>query len=320
MNDWYQRSAACFVYLNDVTVNDVDQDQRKSFMESSWFLRGWTLQELLAPDRLVFCNAQWDVIGCMGAPRERQSRHDLDKFESKYTPVLRDTVSSTTGIRPAYLGNLYRMGPNSASVAERLAWAARRKTTRIEDQAYCLLGIFGIHMPLLYGEGSRAFLRLQQAIVQQSTDKSIFAWTLPAGTGMSCEKLFAPNPSHFEMKAAYMAHSYDEGLETALTNRGLRIRAQAVKISAQEFNQKAWAVGGRSIFQATTDVFFLTFKGKFFGYAGPSLILGLARKDDSPQPNQYVRICTEDMGEEFEELFTLSSRASEPKQSFFIDT
>jgi len=55
-------------------------------------------------------------------------------------------------------------------------WASKRETTRKEDEAYCLLGLFGVNMPLLYGEGSKAFFRLQQEIIKTADDQSILAW------------------------------------------------------------------------------------------------------------------------------------------------
>lgn len=65
------------------------------------------------------------------------------------------------------------------SIAQRMSWAATRETTRREDIAYCLLGIFNIHMPMLYGEGEAAFTRLQKEIMKSSDDHSIFAWNMP---------------------------------------------------------------------------------------------------------------------------------------------
>src|SRR6185295_2773072 len=64
----------------------------------------------------------------------------------------------------------------AASVAQKMSWAAQRETTKVEDGAYCLMGIFGVNMPLLYGEGERAFIRLQEEIMRVSDDHSLFAW------------------------------------------------------------------------------------------------------------------------------------------------
>lgn len=80
----------------------------------------------------------------------------------------------------------------SCSVARRLSWAATRYTTRVEDVAYSLMGLFGVNMPLLYGEGGRAFFRLQQEIMKTSDDQSILAFTQPVGHG-----LLADSPQRF---------------------------------------------------------------------------------------------------------------------------
>jgi len=64
-------------------------------------------------------------------------------------------------------------------VAVKVSWSAGRQTTREEDRAYCLLGIFNVAMPLIYGEGSGAFRRLQEEIIKRSNDLSLFAWDSP---------------------------------------------------------------------------------------------------------------------------------------------
>lgn len=191
MYAWYEAAAACFVYLNDVFVSDIDPDERYQFTESTWFLRGWTLQELLAPEKVILCNADWEILGCRNIPREERE----GRFQSSYGPSLTTTIACATAIPPDYLQTRDKYHIHNASVAERLSWAAKRQTTRIEDQTYCLLGSLHVNMPLLYGERSRAFLRLQRTIMQQSADKSLFAWALAAGTGTSCEDILAESPS-----------------------------------------------------------------------------------------------------------------------------
>ena len=147
---WYQRSSECVVYLADIH----DRDKR-NFCSSNWFTRGWTLQELLAPADLLFVTQGWRTIG-------RKS----DKF-------IAEDVSSSTGI-PLWV--LHDPGIiHDVSIGRRMSWAARRRTTKIENMAYCLLGIFDVNMPLLYGEGWKAFQRLQLHIMEQSDDESIYA-------------------------------------------------------------------------------------------------------------------------------------------------
>ncbi|RYP41740.1 hypothetical protein DL767_000756 [Monosporascus sp. MG133] len=148
---WYTFSAVCFVYLSDVAFHyDVD---RTMFEDSRWFTRGWTLQELLAPIEVYFYSKEWMRLG---------TRISLAHEIADITSIGKDYLTGK---------NLH-----SASVATRMSWAATRQTTREEDKAYSLLGIFDINMPLLYGEGGKAFLRLQEEIIKVSTDQSIFAW------------------------------------------------------------------------------------------------------------------------------------------------
>lgn len=110
----------------------------KEFTKSRWFNGGWTLQELIAPQNVIFYNKRWVEIGT------RETRRDII---GKITGI--DRHFFTHGVLSRY------------SIAQKMSCAANRVTTRIEDQAYCLLGLFGVNMPLLYGEGEMAFIRLQ---------------------------------------------------------------------------------------------------------------------------------------------------------------
>ncbi|KAJ5708403.1 heterokaryon incompatibility protein-domain-containing protein [Penicillium malachiteum] len=168
MFSYYAESAICFAYLSDVEVSRFSLALDKKFelfQRARWFTRGWTLQELLAPKKLEFFNKSWHSVG---------SRRELC-----------DLISDITGIRDIYLhgaDNIARQ-PEPASVAERMSWAAKRETTRLEDKAYCLLGLFDVHMPLLYGEGDRAFLRLQEEILRSNDDVTIHLWSMPNPSG-----------------------------------------------------------------------------------------------------------------------------------------
>jgi hypothetical protein len=154
MFNWYQAADICYAYLSDVEEVFVDGIcSHPSFRESRWFTRGWTLQELLSPREVLFLGRNWNEIG---------TRSDLV-----------DEITTATGIpHDAYTAL------EAFSVAQRMSWASKRETTRIEDMAYCLLGVFGVNMPLLYGEGIRAFIRLQEEIIKVSDDESIFVWTV----------------------------------------------------------------------------------------------------------------------------------------------
>lgn len=146
---WYQQAAVCYAYLGD--VQSTQAGLLEQIFHSRWFTRGWTLQELIAPVYLLFLDCNWIEIGTRS--------------------YLSSTVEDVTGISPSDMANF-----RDCSVATKMSWASKRQTTRTEDQAYCLLGLFDINMPLLYGEGDKAFLRLQYEILRASNDESIFAW------------------------------------------------------------------------------------------------------------------------------------------------
>jgi hypothetical protein len=146
MYQWYQDAQVCYAYLGDVRRGERLND---ALRQSEWFTRGWTLQELLAPSTVIFFTQDWYDIGSKGS--------------------LEEVISEITGIHDF-------VNFKTACVAQKMSWAAKRKATRVEDMAYCLLGLFDVNMPPLYGEGEKAFLRLQLEILKTSDDESIFAW------------------------------------------------------------------------------------------------------------------------------------------------
>lgn len=153
MYQWYRDAVVCFAWLDDLPREKPD----RAMARSRWFTRGWTLQELVAPRRLEFYDVEWVFRGT------KTAHVDLI-FERTNVP------------RRILLGQAH---PTNYSLARRMSWAATRETTRIEDTAYCLLGIFDINMPLAYGEGTKAFRRLQEEIVKKNSDLTIFAWRSP---------------------------------------------------------------------------------------------------------------------------------------------
>ncbi|QIW97943.1 hypothetical protein AMS68_003461 [Peltaster fructicola] len=193
---WYSRASVCFAYLADIPG--------KHFMESDWFTRGWTLQELLAPKDVIFVDNAWRELG---------TRFNLSR-----------ATSTVTGIDQALLRGRTRLEDYSA--AQKLAWASKRRTSRKEDEAYCLLGLFDVNMPLLYGEGPRAFRRLQQEILASGEDTSIFAWSdsdISDCQYYKCASLLAHSPKSFSQ-----SHNIRRGFATQrilfeLTNRGMMI-------------------------------------------------------------------------------------------------
>lgn len=184
MYRWYAMSSICYAYLQDVAVTlslskRIEKGKASiftiaNFHRSRWFTRGWTLQELLAPIAVEFYSLEWKEIGTKAS--------------------LAQALAAVTGIPNRVIcGD----SASSCSIAARMSWASTRQTTREEDMAYCLLGLFSINMPLLYGEGQKSFLRLQEQILKQQEDYSIFAWTLQHDYGEILAGLLASTPHEF---------------------------------------------------------------------------------------------------------------------------
>ncbi|KAI1786623.1 HET-domain-containing protein [Ganoderma leucocontextum] len=154
MFHWYSLTEVCYAYLHDVDSSDDLRAPESMFRTARWHTRGWTLQELLAPFFVIFLSRDWETIG--------------NKVE------LAPLLEQVTGVSSQVLTREEHY--SAVCVAERMSWASKRNTTRVEDEAYCLMGLFNVNMPTIYGEGCQAFLRLQHKIVKQSFDTSLFAW------------------------------------------------------------------------------------------------------------------------------------------------
>lgn len=199
MYEWYRRASVCYVYLSDLSVlaqnDDEKAEKEKKFQDCRWFTRGWTLQELLAPKYVKFFDKDWIHFG---------SRRSLAP----------DLVSIT------HIDATLLERPHWASIATRMSWASFRTTTRVEDVAYCLLGLFQVNMPLLYGEGEKAFQRLQHEILKASDDESIFAWR---NESLVHSGMLALSPDDFYASGNVVPNNIARRSPTTMTNRGLRI-------------------------------------------------------------------------------------------------
>ena len=206
---WYHNAALCYAFLSDV-------DTQSEFGQSRWFTRGWTLQELIAPKSVLFYSSDWKYLS---------SKHDLAKELEKITGIESEVLST---------GEFTHL-----AIAVRMSWAASRQTTRIEDIAYCLLGIFNINMPLLYGEGKRSFVRLQEEILKVSEDQSLFAWGMPSTfrtvaeflaseyvpSKSQMQSLFANSPADFIMCHQILpVNDLLSDIPPTLSSRGLQLQ------------------------------------------------------------------------------------------------
>ena len=215
MYQWYQKADICYAYLSDLNCDYSASffDDLNLWRNCRWFNRGWTLQELLAPETVHFYGNTfghdreiyytWKCIG---------SIFKLTRLLSKVTGIDEDIL---TGSKPLA----------SASIAKRMYWASSRQTTRPEDRAYSLMGLFSVNMAMLYGEGGeKAFLRLQEEIMKTSDDHSLFAWVDRSYVHHPPRGLLATDPSLFSHSRDMLPYQYEEFRPPFLmTNRGLQI-------------------------------------------------------------------------------------------------
>lgn len=150
---YYSLSGVCYAYLEDVPPETASASEYLVFKESRWHKRGWTLQELIAPQIVIFLSSSWTFIG---------SKVELAQHLQRATEIPISLLRCEAEI-------------SEFSISQRMSWASCRLTTRKEDEAYALLGIFDISMPTLYGEGTNAFFRLQEEIIRRYPDTTLFA-------------------------------------------------------------------------------------------------------------------------------------------------
>ncbi|KAI1261752.1 HET-domain-containing protein [Xylariaceae sp. FL1019] len=206
---WYQCASVCYVYFADLKHPVSDALATRC---CRWFNRAWTLQELIAPRHIKFYAHDWRF--CFS--KEWES-HNL---------------SAITGINELVLN--HKTPLSFVCVAQKMSWARWRQATRIEDIAYSLLGIFDINMPLLYGEGDKAFMRLQSEIIRSCPDLSILAWaekqdgltTDTKVTDNMFSTVLASSPNYFGGCHDFSTLPYRPIHEFSFSNRGISLRAK----------------------------------------------------------------------------------------------
>ncbi len=210
---WYASANVCYAYLADLIAENpvTPGDPTSQFARCRWFTRGWTLQELIAPAKVEFYDQEWTLRG---------AKATLSRAISTLTRIDEEVLCDSS--------KLFGL-----PIAKRLSWAAHWQTTRLEDVAYSLLGICDVNMPVLYGEGETAFIRLQEEIVKETKDMTLFAWEATQNNQSPPHQhhgLFANSPAEFSN-----AHDIVQGLdlmfneEFSMTNEGLRIRTKLHK-------------------------------------------------------------------------------------------
>jgi hypothetical protein len=213
MFQWYMKADVCYVYLADVLASKDNRNTMDQLRVSRWFTRGWTLQELLAPKKVFFYDKNWEFIGSKS--------------------ILIEDLTDISGINFGALSSPWTLP--SYSIATRMSWASKRITTRTEDQAYCMLGILGVNMPLLYGEGQNAFRRLQEQLISISDDESIFAHSGP--------NVLATCPQEFSSGHYLTILKKDTSAPYSITNAGLHIHMRVLTLEVSATHDRVSALG-----------------------------------------------------------------------------
>lgn len=211
MYSWYTKADVCYIYLSDIPDDMFVGPVDSRLQTSRWFTRGWTLQELIAPENVRFFTNNWKFLG---------TKTDLESILAIITGVNEGALSGSP--------------LEDFSIAQRMSWASKRVTTRSEDTAYCLMGLFNVNMPLLYGEGGeKAFARLQEEILKSSGDQSLFAWG-PVGDISPVytpgkEGLLAKSPSNFARFGNVVPIQRIHGSgPSSMTNKGVHLSVPIV--------------------------------------------------------------------------------------------
>lgn len=222
MYRWYQKAEVCYALLRDFDAGLIAI--KAGLPLCRWFTRGWCLQELIAPQIVEFFDVHWNFIGSKAA---------LTSQISKITQIDQEVLIDNRLV-------------SRIPVARKMSWAAGRQTTQTEDLAYCLLGIFDVNMPMLYGEGAKAFMRLQEEIIKKSNDLSIFAFHQGSKSYYPddcpdfdpsqpfCD-LFATSPHDFIGCGGVVSAGTDVSWNNAfaLTNKGVHFRRARLQVDVQ---------------------------------------------------------------------------------------
>ncbi|KDR70924.1 hypothetical protein GALMADRAFT_813202 [Galerina marginata CBS 339.88] len=232
---WYRGSAICIIHLADTETKDWPGSTETPDL---WFSRGWTLQELLAPPIVKFYSSRWKEFTTASNDKSdepftsviRSPRQDTEYYDHYKDKSMVDWLSEVTKV-PAK--DLLHFRPGLSNLRQRLAWSSSRLTTRVEDMAYCLLGIFNVNLSIAYGEGDMSYYRFQRAIMEQSNDRGLFQWY---GHPSTLSSMLAKEPKCFSSDRQPIDTDAVTSLVDPtfmLTNHGLRL---SVSLFSKEFS------------------------------------------------------------------------------------
>ncbi|KAG2068999.1 HET-domain-containing protein [Suillus decipiens] len=239
---WYRNSYICIAHLSETRNLAALERQQKGekgggAKVDNWFTRGWTLQELLAPPQIKFYGTNWEPL--------------VPLDESKSDRVNDTIMLKIENITYIPLEDLKSFTPGTNRVPEKMLWASKRRTTRIEDIAYSLIGIFDVSLMIAYGEGNRAFFRLIEEIIKRYDKWDVFLWSGKC-SHYNAALPYAPccYPVGYRETLVKRRHEVnnEEELNTAhcdigdrlfeLTNHGLRIKVLRLSVALQHTREE----------------------------------------------------------------------------------
>lgn len=170
----YRDCEHSIVYLEDLYHDQFEDEQiGERLAACRWIKNIWAIPQIVFPREVYFYSSDWSQIGTKRS--------------------LLPHLSSIIGIDQPALEHWGCL--EDYSIARRMSWASEMTAFRTEDLAYALLGLFDVGMPIIYGEGGKAFLKLQEEIIRDTDDFSLLAWD--NFDGQECNGLFAYSPACF---------------------------------------------------------------------------------------------------------------------------
>ncbi|KAG1743624.1 uncharacterized protein EDB91DRAFT_218341 [Suillus paluster] len=236
---WYRNSHICIVHLSETAdLAALGRQQENGAQTDIWFTRGWTLQELLAPSQIKFYGTEWEPL--------------IPLNESKTDRVSKRIMLNIEKITHIPLKDLQLFIPGTNRVPEKMLWASKRRTTRIEDIAYCLIGIFDVSVMIAYGEGNRAFFRLMEEIMKRYDKWDVFLWSGRC-SHYNTALPYAPRcyPVGYTEMPVKRRHTADNEGEMntaiykigdslfALTNHGLRVKVLLLGVELEDITDES---------------------------------------------------------------------------------
>lgn len=151
----YRNCGRSIIYLEDLKSKLVeDEEVVERMAECRWIRNVWAIPQIVFSRVAFFYSSDWSLIG---------TKKSLLPYLSSRMGIDQEVLEDSDSLE-------------EFSLARRMSWASDMTASRVEDFAYALVGLFDVSMSILYGEGQKAFLKLQEEIMGDTDDFSLIAW------------------------------------------------------------------------------------------------------------------------------------------------